>query len=224
MKLGTVEQIRRFRAAAIEWAAGGAGAHQAGLVAHGVAGGVDLKSVVLVEGASDQAALETLAARRGRHLAEEGVAVVPLGGATSIGRFLELLGPLGLDLPLSGLCDVAEQGFFRRSLERTGVLSNAASADLEAAGFFVCVDDLEDELIRTLGTDAVQRVIQAQGEMRAFRTFQNQPAQRLRPVERQLRRFMGSQGGRKFQYARALVGELDLDAAPRPLDRLLAHI
>jgi hypothetical protein len=234
MKLGSVEEIRRFRAAAIEWAAGGAGAPAAGLIAHQVASGVDLQSVVLVEGTSDQAALETLAARRGRHLAAEGVAVVPLGGATSVGRFLELLGPHGLALRLSGLCDFAERGFFRRGLERTGVLpkvastvprtDTGASADLEAVGFFVCVDDLEDELIRTLGADAVQRVVEARGEMRAFRTFQNQPAQHLRAVDRQLRRFMGTHGGRKFQYAQALVDELDLADAPRPLDALLAHI
>jgi hypothetical protein len=221
--MGTVDEITRFRAAVTRWVAGGAGAHAAGPVARQLAAGVALESVVLVEGTSDRAALETLASRRGRHLAADGVAVVPLGGATSVGRFLELLGPHGLDLRLSGLCDFAEQGIFRRSLERTGVL-RSASDGLEAAGFFVCVADLEDELIRTLGADAVQRVIEAQGELRAFRTFQNQPAQRLRPIDRQLRRFMGTQGGRKFQYARALVGALDLAEAPRPLDRLLAHI
>lgn len=229
MKLGSVEEIRRFRAAAIEWAAGGTSAPAAAAVAHQVAGGVDLRSVVLVEGTSDQIAVETLARRRGRDLAAEGIAVVPLGGATSIGRFLELLGPHGLDLRLAGLCDFAEQGFFRRSLERTGVAAAAptdtvASAELETLGFYVCVDDLEDELIRTLGTDAVQRVIEAQGESRAFRTFQSQPAQRLRPVDRQLRRFMGTHSGRKFHYAQALVNELDPADAPRPLDRLLAHI
>jgi hypothetical protein len=49
-------------------------------------------TVVLVEGASDQAALETLARRRGRDLGVEGVAIVPMGGATTIGHFLDLLG------------------------------------------------------------------------------------------------------------------------------------
>jgi hypothetical protein len=50
-------------------------------------------AVVLVEGMSDQAALETLAARRGRNLREEGVFIVPMGGATNIGHFLRLFGP-----------------------------------------------------------------------------------------------------------------------------------
>lgn len=49
-------------------------------------------SVVLVEGLSDQAAIEALAVRRGRDLAAEGVAVVPMGGAHAIGPSLRRLG------------------------------------------------------------------------------------------------------------------------------------
>ena len=41
-------------------------------------------AVVLVEGLSDQAAVEALAERRGRDLDAEGVAVVPIGGAQAI--------------------------------------------------------------------------------------------------------------------------------------------
>ena len=44
------------------------------------------RAVVFVEGASDQVALETLAARRGRRLHAEGVSIVPIGGATTIAR------------------------------------------------------------------------------------------------------------------------------------------
>jgi predicted ATP-dependent endonuclease of OLD family len=47
------------------------------------------RTVVLVEGASDQRALEALAERRGRDLAAEGVSVVPIGGSKNIGRFLD---------------------------------------------------------------------------------------------------------------------------------------
>ena len=65
-----------------------------------------MRAVVLVEGMSDQAAVEALAARRGRNLEAEGVSVVPIGGAQSIGRFLERFGPRGLGLTLAGLCDV----------------------------------------------------------------------------------------------------------------------
>ena len=56
------------------------------------------RTVVLVEGDSDRRALEALAARRGRNLAAEAVAIVPMGGAHAIGRFLDRFGPHGLDV------------------------------------------------------------------------------------------------------------------------------
>ena len=116
------------------------------------------------------------------------------------------------------------RAFSRRALERAGFGSNLARADLERLGFYVCVDDLEDELIRSLGATAVEQVIEVQGELRPFRTFQRQPAQQGRPIEKQLRRFMGTHSGRKAQYARALVEAMDLGRVPPPLDRLLAHL
>jgi hypothetical protein len=179
--------------------------------------------VVLVEGISDQVALQALAARRGRDLAAEGIRVVPMGGARSIGRFLELFGPRGLDLHLAGLCDAREEVDFRRGLERAGLGSNLGRAEMASLGFYVCVADLEDELIRCLGGPAVEQVIESQGELGSFRTFQNQPAQRGRSLQEQLRRFMGTRSGRKNRYARLLVAALDLTRVPGPLDRLLAH-
>src|SRR5207302_2646896 len=44
-------------------------------------------AVVLVEGISDQLALEALAERRGRHLDAEGISIVPIGGSKNIGSF-----------------------------------------------------------------------------------------------------------------------------------------
>ena len=79
------------------------------------------RAVILVEGTSDQAALEALAERRGRVLGAQGVAIVPMGGATNIGRFLDLFGPRGLGVRLAGLCDAAEEGCFRRALEQAGL-------------------------------------------------------------------------------------------------------
>jgi hypothetical protein len=180
--------------------------------------------VVLVEGLSDQAAVETLAARRGRDLAAEGVSVVPLGGAQAIGRYLRRLGPDRRGLRLAGLCDAGEERDFGRALEEAGLGSGLTRADLERLGFFVCVADLEDELIRALGPDAVQEVVDAQGELRAFRTLQKQPAWQGRPVDQQLRRFMGSGGRRKIRYARLLVEALDPARVPRPLELLLEHV
>jgi hypothetical protein len=183
----------------------------------------DARTVVLVEGISDQVALEALAERRGRDLEAEGVSVVPIGGAQAIGRFLDLFGPQGADVRMAGLCDVGEEGDFRRGLERTGLGSNLTRADMERLGFYVCVADLEDELIRSLGASAVEQVIDARGDLRSFRTLQKQPAWRGRKPEEQLRRWFGSYGG-KIEYSRLLVEALDLARVPRPLDRLLAHV
>jgi hypothetical protein len=182
------------------------------------------RAVVLVEGMSDQAALEALAERRGQALGARGISIVSMGGATNIDRFLELLGPQGLDVRLAGLCDAAEEGYFRRALERAGFGSSLSRADAEALGFYVCAADLEDELIRALGTACVEQIIEAHGEIRSFRIFQQQPAQQRQSPERQLHRFMGTRSGRKTQYARLLAEALDLSRVPRPLDRVLAHV
>lgn len=186
--------------------------------------GVDVNSVVLVEGMSDQFALEALAARRGRRLDAEGISIVPIGGATNIGRFLDQFGPPGLDVRLAGLCDVAEEGYFRRGIERAGLGSDLSRAEMEALGFYVCVADLEEELIRSLGVASVEQIVDAQGELGSFRLLQKQPAQRGRSIADQLHRFLGTRSGRKSHYARLLVDALDLTRVPRPLDRVLAHV
>jgi hypothetical protein len=181
-------------------------------------------AVVLVEGASDRIALETLAERRGRHLDGERIAILPIGGAQAIGRALERLGPRGLDLGLAGLCDAGEADDFQRGLERAGLGSALDRAAMEELGFYVCDPDLEGELIRALGCAAIERVVEAQGELRSFRTLQKQAAWHGRTTAEQLRRFMGSGGRRKIRYARLLVEALDLTQVPRPLDGVLAHV
>jgi predicted ATP-dependent endonuclease of OLD family len=183
-----------------------------------------VRAVVLVEGTSDRFAVETLAARRGRDLDAEGVSVVSMGGARAIGRFLKLYGPHGHDVRLAGLCDAGEERDFQRGLERAGLGSRLTRADMEALGFYVCVADLEDELIRCLGAAAVEQVIEAQDDLASLRIFQKQPAQQGRSIDAQLRRFMGTRSGRKIHYARLLVDSLDLSRVPRPLDLVLAHV
>lgn len=179
---------------------------------------------MLVEGVSDQVALETLAGRRGRDLAADGVAIVPIGGSKNIRRFLEMFGPHGLDIEVAGLYDSGEERDYARGLERAGLGRDLRRDDIERLGFHVCVADLEDELIRSLGAAAVEQVVEAEGELGSFRIFQKQPAQRGRSAEAQLRRFLGTHSGRKSKYARLLVLALDLDRAPRPLDGLLGRV
>ncbi|MEU7979353.1 TOPRIM nucleotidyl transferase/hydrolase domain-containing protein [Micromonospora sp. NPDC049081] len=210
----------RFRAAVGAWAAGGADAAGAAVIARRLAG-AGVATVVLVEGVSDRSAVEALAVRRDRDLTDEGVCVLPMGGAMSAGRFLRLLGPPGLGLAVRGLCDEAEEGWFRRALEQVGLGVDLSRTTMEALGFPVCVADLEDELIRALGPSGVEDVLDTEGDLPRFRVFQNQPAQRGRSVQRQLRRFLGTTSGRKARYAAALVHALDLDHVPRPLDRVL---
>ncbi|MEU6806104.1 TOPRIM nucleotidyl transferase/hydrolase domain-containing protein [Streptomyces neyagawaensis] len=199
-----------FRQAVIEWAAGGPGDPARDLVA--TAG---VRAVVLLEGPSDVAAVDALAARRGRDLAAEGVCVLPMGGAMSVGRFAGLLGPSGLGLRLTGLCDERERGYYARGWERAGAAPE---------GYFVCAADLEDELIRALGTTRVQELVRAEGDLRPLRTFLRQPAQQGRPAQQQLRRFFGTKKGRKIQYGRVLVEALTPDRVPAPLDDLFATL
>jgi hypothetical protein len=182
------------------------------------------RGVILVEGVSDQLALEALARRRGRNLEAEGISIVPMGGATNIRRFLDVYGPDGFDVRLAGLYDAGEEGDFIRALERAGFGSDLTRFDLERLGFYACQADLEQELIRALGAAAVERVIEAQDELPSLRSLQNQPAWRGRDVEAQLRRFFGSKGNRKSRFGALLVEALDLAQVPRPLDLVLAHL
>jgi Overcoming lysogenization defect protein-like, TOPRIM domain len=180
-----------------------------------------MKAAILVEGVSDQRALEALARRRGRELESEGVAVVPIGGAHAIGHYLERFGPNGLDLRLAGLCDAGEESAFARGLERAGLGTHLARAEMEALGFYVCDRDLEHELVRAVGVDAVLRIIESENELGSFTTFQKQPAKRELVLEEQLWRFMWN---RKIRYATLLVDALDLERVPRPLNGVLAHV
>lgn len=176
-----------------------------------------LRAVILVEGVSDRVALSTLAARLERDLDDEGVAIVPMGGATAARRFVELFGPHGLGVGLAGLCDAREAPGVRRALARGRAGALDAAASMNDAGLFVCDPDLEAELIRSLGADAVVRCLELHGDLRSFEIVRQQPAQLGRAVEDVLQRFLGTRSGRKEFYAEALVQALSLDAAPRPL-------
>ena len=181
------------------------------------------RAVILVEGFSDLRALEALAARRGSALRAEGVAVVAMGGVQAIERFLERFGPRGSDVSVAGLYDVAEEPDVRRGLQRAGFGSDSSRLELERLGFFACIEDLEDELIRALGPERVLDIVEERGELGPFRTLQKQPEWRERAVDQQLRRFLGN-SNRKIDYAPLLVAALDLSRAPRPLDAVLAHV
>ncbi|MFJ7263176.1 TOPRIM nucleotidyl transferase/hydrolase domain-containing protein [Streptomyces globosus] len=178
-----------------------------------VEGGV--RTAVLVEGRSDLAALEALAARFGRTLEAEGVCVVPMGGAMNVGRHAGRLGPPGLGLRLTGLCDARERPFYDRAFARAGA---------PAEGVFVCVADLEEELIRVLGVPKVEEIVETEGDLTPWRTFTRQPAQAGRSSQDLMRRFLGTKKGRKIRYGHLLAAALDPGRVPDPLDALFSAL
>lgn len=182
------------------------------------------RAVVLVEGLSDRVALEVLARRRGRNLEREGVRVVAMSGATNIGHYLDRYGPRGLDVEIAGLYDSAEERFFRQGLERAGLGVPPSRAGLAERGFFVCVADLEDELIRAVGAERVEQLVEAAGELASFRRLQRQPALRERGLHDQLRRLMSGRSGGKYRYAAIMAEAVDLDRVPQPLDAVLGRV
>ena len=182
------------------------------------------RTVVLVEGVSDQIAVETLAGRLGRDLAADGVAVLPTGGAHGFGRYLRRFGPEGTGARLAGLYDAGEVRVVRGGLAAAGLTDPGLSADLERLGFFACVPDLEAELIHAVGPPRMMELFAAHGDLRAFRTIQRQPAWQGRDEAAQLRRFLGAGGQRKSRYARLLTEALDVDQVPRPLAGVFSAI
>ena len=182
------------------------------------------RTIVLVEGLSDKAAIDALAKRRGRNLSDEGITIIAIGGATKIWGFLDLLGPLGLDVKLAGLCDIGEERHFRRALQRAGFGINLSKSAMETLGFYICDADLEDELIRSLGVNPTLEVIAAQGDLGRFYLFRRQPEWQEQSSQAQLRRWLGTTAHRKISYAALLVDALDLDRVPVPLDRLLTRL
>ncbi|WP_068263335.1 TOPRIM nucleotidyl transferase/hydrolase domain-containing protein [Janibacter limosus] len=174
------------------------------------------RTVVLVEGESDRVALLALADRLGSDVASHGAEVVAMGGITNVRAFAERHGPHGLGQRLAGLYDVDEERHVRRGLLAAGLLVDDVEGPA-GRGFHACHADLEDELVRSVGLDGVEAVIEDAGEARSLRLLAQMPAQEGWAREQLVRRFLGSQSGRKAHYARLLVEVMDLRRAPAPL-------
>jgi hypothetical protein len=181
-------------------------------------------AVVLVEGNSDRVALNTLAARGGRDLAAEGIEVVAMGGITNTRAFASRYGPHGLGVPLAGLYDAPDETKLRHGLAAAGLRAALEPEGPSSLGFYKCSADLEDELIRALGIEAVEAVIEAAGETRSLQLLAGMPAQRDWTREAVLRRFLGVRSGRKARYAELLVEALERERVPEPLAAVLARI
>lgn len=183
-----------------------------------------VRTIVLVEGVTDELALTLAARRSGRDLEAEGVSVVPLNGVHAISGFLRRLAAEEPRANLAGLYDEGEEEVIRAALERAGYGPGLDRSGLERVGFFACSADLEAELVRAAGEVVLSRLIELEGDAQPWRTFRKQYAWQGRPADHQFRRFIRSQSGRNSRYIRAIVETIDPSELPRPLRLLLDHI
>ena len=182
-----------------------------------------IRTLVLVEGESDAAAVRALANLIGLDLARHHIWLQAANGVTNYTRALSTF---ALAYPHAGFCglyDVANEQYVRRALSSLAAPITDHTS-VESFGFFACVADLEDELIRALGAESVQRVIEEQGELASLRRFQAMPQYRRTPVQQQLRRFLGTRATRKIRSAKRLVEVLTVDQLPSPLAGLAARL
>ena len=182
-----------------------------------------VRTLVLVEGNSDAGAVRALADLLGCDLDLHHIQIRSADGVTNFSQVLVEFVHKHPGAEFCGMYDVADERRVRRALTHAAI-PVAAHESLESAGFFACVADLEDELIRALGTEGVERVLEAQGELTSFRRFQAMPEHRSTPVDQQLRRFLGTRATRKIRSAQRLVEALGLARLPRPLVQLAARL
>lgn len=175
---------------------------------------------IFTEGDSDAAALEALAVRLGVDLASLDIGVLAIGGAASY-RFV-IPDACEQRVSFCGLYDRPELDDLAAGFGYAGIEAHTEE-DLRLEGFHACHDDLEEELIRALGVAAVEQVIVAEDDGPALEALVRQPAWRDQPRKAALRRFFGSQSGRKERYARLLVDAIPLDSIPTPLSAVIQH-
>lgn len=175
---------------------------------------------VLLEGASDVAAVRAVAERIGLRLFSARVRLVDMGGATNVRRHLLDAERAPTSPRVLGMCDIKEAGFFVRALR--DLECDVTSVDeLPRWGFHLCDRDLEDELMRALGPERVRGVLDRLGLTDRFATFTQQPAWSARDFHEQVHRFAGVASGRKEIMAQALAEALDPASVPAPLRGLL---
>lgn len=181
----------------------------------------DARTVVLLEGVSDVAAVQALMDAQGIGAAP--VHLASLDGATNWNRALKELRLLRGDVDVLGLVDQNEAHAAVRALTQDGLPVQDAS-DLPVYGVFVCEADLEDELIRALGAERARDALADAGLGGKFEAFQSQGEWGERTLADQLHRFCGVASGRKALAAGVLAGALAADEVPEPLAVLLDRI
>lgn len=184
---------------------------------------VDVGTLVLVEGRSDAAAVLALADLLGCNLGLRHIQISAAGGVANFSQVLVNFVRMHPNADVCGMYDIADEWHVRRALTAAAIPIDAHVSP-ESVGFFACDADLEDELIRALGAESVERVLDAQGELASFRRFQAMPQHRHSTMHRQLHRFLGTRATRKIRCARFLVEKLDPARLPGPLVGLAASL
>ncbi|KGN32376.1 hypothetical protein N802_18600 [Knoellia sinensis KCTC 19936] len=183
---------------------------------------------VLLEGASDVAAVRALRAGRGVAPADEPCELIDMGGATNVRRYLGLAAEQRALPRVIGLCDEREAHYFARGVAAhsvaLGIDVEVTVEELPRLGFQICRRDLEDELMRALGVDGTLAVLDEVELRTTFEGFTRQLVWRGRPVRDQLRRFVGTTSGRKELLAGAMAAALADESIPAPLAGLLASM
>ena len=141
-----------------------------------------------------------------------------MGGITNTRAFASRYGPRGLGLPLAGLYDAPAEATLRHGLAAAGLGAALEPDGLPTLGFFACSLDLEDELIRALGVEAVEAVIEEAGESSSSGCWRTCPPSAAGPAARCSDASAWS--GRKARYASLLVGALQPGRVPEPLAAL----
>ena len=139
-----------------------------------------------------------------------------MGGASPLAEHLErLLVERQDDGRVAGGIDGGETSDLEKGLDRVG---------LSRDGFFTLDPDLEGEMIRAVGPGAVEAIFEEQGELRGFRTMQNQPHWRGKPIEEQIHRFLRVKSRRNIRYGTLLAEAVDIDRIPEPLRDLIDFV
>lgn len=171
---------------------------------------------ILVEGPSDAAAVVALAPRYGIDLEAEGITVAVIGGAGNFGRAIPETVALGHRV--GGLYDEAEERFV------AGALNRQEGEDLTRQGFFACRPDLELELVRAIGAAEMTPLLEANGDLKGFRGFQDQPKYREMETLEQVRHYIAASGARKAKYAAIMATEVPFESIPEPLEGIVNWI
>lgn len=178
------------------------------------------RRVVFVEGITDYQALRAIAATLGRNLDAEGIAVVSLDGAASLATFLQIMGPQGLNLAISGICDADYEADWCMYLSDAGVPATTRQ-DLNAHGFYVSDVDLEDELVTALGTTAAQLVFSNDGATARFQGYAGQAANQGQSLHEQIRGFAQT---KKAYWTPRLAAAVTPASVPTSIQDLLDHV